>query len=95
MLLSARPETPTTARSAPRSPPTPRASTYQGFSDVTEIVRAAGAGEYGVANVQAARAQRRPGRGWTFVVMVPATGPRPSNLSVFDGLQQVGSSSPA
>ena len=69
--------------------------TYQRFLDVTDIVRAAGAGEYVVANVQAGTG-RSDGQlaGWTLVVAYGDGASPPRNLSVFDGLQQVGSSSP-
>lgn len=68
--------------------------TYQGFRDVTDIVRAAGAGEYTVANVQAGTG-RSDGQlaGWTLVVAYGDGAAPPRNLSVFDGLQQVGSNS--
>ena len=69
--------------------------TYQHFLDVTDIVRAAGTGEYVVANVQAGTG-RSDGQlaGWTLVVAYGDGASPPRNLSVFDGLQQVGSNSP-
>ncbi|MDA0184668.1 DUF11 domain-containing protein [Solirubrobacter phytolaccae] len=68
--------------------------TYQGFLDVTAIVRTAGPGDYTVANVQAGTG-RSDGQlaGWTLVVAYGDGGAPPRSLAVFDGLQQVGSSS--
>ncbi len=69
--------------------------TYQGFADVTSIVRTAGAGEYTVANVQAGTG-RGDGQlaGWTLIVAYSDPLAPPRSLAVFDGLQQVGSASP-
>lgn len=68
---------------------------YQGFADVTATVRAAGAGEYTVANVQAGTGRNDVQlAGWTLVVAYGDPAAPPRNLAVFDGLQQVGSSSP-
>ncbi len=69
--------------------------TYQAFHDVTAIVAAAGAGTYTVANVQAGIG-RSDGQlaGWSLVVAYADPASPGRNLSVFDGLQNVGSASP-
>jgi uncharacterized repeat protein (TIGR01451 family) len=58
---------------------------FQGFADVTSIVRGAGAGTYTVANVQCpARAVNSWG-GWTLVVAYEDPALPVRNLAVFDG----------
>jgi uncharacterized repeat protein (TIGR01451 family) len=68
--------------------------TYQGFIDVTSEVAGAGAGVYRVANVQAGTG-RSDGQlaGWSLVVAYGDPASPRRNLSVFDGLQNVASSS--
>jgi uncharacterized repeat protein (TIGR01451 family) len=69
--------------------------TYQGFVNVTDQVSDAGPGVYRVANVQAGTG-RSDGQlaGWSLVVAYGDPAAPPRNLSVFDGLQNVGSGSP-
>ena len=67
---------------------------YQGFVNVTAIVAAAGAGTYTTANVQLGTGQSDSGSGgWALVVAYGDPAAPSRNLSVFDGLQNVGSSS--
>jgi uncharacterized repeat protein (TIGR01451 family) len=61
---------------------------YQMFADVTPLVRAAGAGAYTVANIQATTGLDRDG-GWGLVVVVHDPTQPSRNLSVFDGLAPV------
>jgi hypothetical protein len=66
---------------------------YQGFVDVTSIVSAAGAGTYWTANVQLGTGLSDSGSGgWSLVVAYGDPAAPSRNLSVFDGLQSVGSS---
>lgn len=69
--------------------------TYQGFVNVTGIIDAAGPGAYRVANVQAGT-EKSDGElaGWWLVVAYDDPAAPSRNLSVFDGLQNVGSGSP-
>jgi uncharacterized repeat protein (TIGR01451 family) len=67
---------------------------YQAFHDVTDLVAQAGAGEYTVADVQAATGVDRYA-GWSLVVAYEAPGDPPRNLTVFDGLQSVTRGQPA
>jgi uncharacterized repeat protein (TIGR01451 family) len=57
---------------------------YQGFADVTDVVAAAGSGDYTVANVQAGTGQDRYG-GWSLVVVYRDAAAPVRNLTVFDG----------
>jgi uncharacterized repeat protein (TIGR01451 family) len=67
---------------------------YQAFAEVTSVVRAAGKGEYGVANVHSTTGSNRYA-GWSLVVVFATeTGP-PRNLTVFDGFAVVQASDPA
>jgi hypothetical protein len=66
---------------------------YQAFADVTTLVRGAGAGNYTVANVQAATGTGRQG-GWGLVVAYRDPLADPRNLTVFDGLALVNNASP-
>ena len=66
---------------------------YQGFVNVTPIVAAAGAGSYWTANVQLGTGLSDSGSGgWALVVAYGDPAAASRNLSVFDGLQSVGSS---
>jgi len=65
---------------------------YQGFADVTALVRSAGAGDYTVANVQANTGGDRHA-GWALVVVYGDPAAPPRNLTVFDGLAVVNTSS--
>jgi hypothetical protein len=66
---------------------------YQGFVEVTERVGRAGSGTYWVADVQlgTGRSDATSG-GWALVVAYNDTDEPNRNLSVFDGLQNVGGS---
>ena len=61
---------------------------YQAFVDVTAQVKRAGAGSYGVADVQSATGQDRYA-GWALVVAYEAPGQPARNLAIFDGLTSV------
>lgn len=63
---------------------------YQGFADVTALVRAAGAGTYTVANVQAGTGADRYA-GWSLVVVRTDPAADLRNLTVFDGYLSVSS----
>jgi hypothetical protein len=67
---------------------------YQGFVNVTSIVSAAGAGNYWTANVQVGTGLSDSGSGgWALVVAYGDPAAPSRNLSVFDGMQAVGSTS--
>ncbi|WP_168222157.1 SdrD B-like domain-containing protein [Aquisphaera giovannonii] len=66
---------------------------YQGFSDVTSTVRAAGAGTYAVGNVQATTGTDEEA-GWSLVVVYGDPSAPPRNLTVFDGFAVVDSKTP-
>jgi hypothetical protein len=67
---------------------------YQGFVNVTGIVDAAGSGSYTTANVQLGTGlSDSSSGGWALVVAYGDPAAPSRNLSVFDGLQNVGSSS--
>jgi uncharacterized repeat protein (TIGR01451 family) len=61
---------------------------YQGFIDVTSLVKAAGAGTYTTANVQAGTGADRYA-GWSLVVAYRDTSMPPRNLTVFDGYKTI------
>jgi uncharacterized repeat protein (TIGR01451 family) len=64
---------------------------YQGFIDVTALVKAAGAGTYTAANVQAGTGADRYA-GWAIVVAYRDTSMPPRNLTVFDGYKTISAS---
>jgi uncharacterized repeat protein (TIGR01451 family) len=64
--------------------PNPPGPNYEGFADVTSLVRAAGNGSYTVANVQATTGSNFYA-GWSMIVVFGAPGLPPRNLTVFDG----------
>ena len=64
---------------------------YQGFTDVTARVRAAGEGVYTVANLQTGTGADRLG-GWSLVVAYRDTSMPARNLTVFDGLKSINGS---
>ncbi len=66
---------------------------YQAFADVTTIVRAAGPGTYFGADVPAATGKDRYS-GWSLVVVYSAPSLPLRNLTVFDGLADVGQGDP-
>jgi hypothetical protein len=73
--------------------PTPP-NVYQGFVDVTSLVRSAGSGTYGVADVLGTPGAKNSWAGWSLVVAYrDAAAPR-RNLTVFDGLQTVSTLKP-
>jgi hypothetical protein len=70
------------------------AEIYQAFVDVTSLVRSAGSGTYGVANVRGNPGTINRWAGWSLVVAYrDAAAPR-RNLTVFDGLQTVSTLKP-
>ena len=66
---------------------------YQGFADVTDVVRGAGSGDYAAADVQAGTGEDRYA-GWSLVVAYRDPAAPVRNLSVFDGFDTVSSSRP-
>jgi uncharacterized repeat protein (TIGR01451 family) len=69
---------------------------YQGFADVTDAVRDAGAGDYVVADLQAGTGRNDAQlAGWSLVVAYGDPAQPPRNLTVFDGLRNVASDAPA
>ena len=68
---------------------------YQAFANVTGIVAAAGPGAYRVANVQVGTGRNASqSHGWALIVVYGDPAAPSRNLTVFDGLQNVGSGSP-
>jgi hypothetical protein len=59
---------------------------YQGFADVTSLVRSAGNGTYAVANVQSGTGGNRWG-GWSLLVAYRDTSQPVRRLQVYDGFQ--------
>jgi hypothetical protein len=59
-----------------------------GFVDVTQVVRAAGGGDYAIADLQAATGEDRHA-GWSLIVAYRDRAQPVRNLSVVDGLQTV------
>ncbi len=82
-----------TAGTVDRGSATSQKDAYQGFADVTALVRAAGAGVYTVANVQAGTGEDRYG-GWTLVVAYRDRLAPARNLTIFDGLVTINSGDP-
>ena len=82
-----------TAGTVDRGSATSQKDAYQGFADVTALVRAAGAGVYTVANVQAGTGEDRYG-GWTMVVAYRDRLAPARNLTIFDGLVTINSGDP-
>ena len=66
---------------------------YVAFADVTDQVRAAGAGRYAVANVQSGTGLDRYA-GWALIVVYRDPSQPLRNLTVFDGLASIGQSDP-
>ena len=64
--------------------PAPAGPRYVGFADVTDIVAAAGAGEYGVANVQAGTG-RDSYAGWALVTVQADPSAPVRNVTIYDG----------
>jgi uncharacterized repeat protein (TIGR01451 family) len=63
---------------------------YQGFVDVTDIVRAAGAGTYTVANVQLGTGQNADqSGGWALAIAYTAPSEPTRALTIFDGFRFV------
>lgn len=63
---------------------------YQGFEDVTSLVRTAGTGVYTVADVQASTGADTLA-GWSLVIAYRDTAQPARNLSVFDGIKSISS----
>ena len=61
---------------------------YQGFADVTSLVKARGGGTYTVANIQAGTGADRHA-GWSLVVAYQDSSQPARNLTIFDGFGQV------
>jgi uncharacterized repeat protein (TIGR01451 family) len=69
---------------------------YQGFVDVTDIVRAAGIGEYMVGNVQLGTGLNADqSGGWALAVAYEDTNQPMRNLTIFDGFRFVLADGPA
>ena len=69
---------------------------YQGFVDVTDIVRSGGGGEYTVANVQLGTGlEADQSGGWALAVAYEDTAQPTRNLTVFDGFEFVSTDVPA
>lgn len=64
---------------------------YQGFVDVTDRVKAAGDGQYTVADVQASTGADTLA-GWSLVIAYRDTSQPARNLSVFDGIKSISAS---
>lgn len=62
---------------------------YQGFSNVTSLVQAAGNGTYAVANIRSSEATDN-WAGWSLVVAYSNPSEPVRNLSIFDGWQRAG-----
>ena len=68
---------------------------YQGFVDVTDIVRSGGAGEYTVADVQLGTGlQADQSGGWALAVAYEDSAQPTRNLTVFDGFEFVSTDVP-
>ncbi|MFC3690054.1 Ig-like domain-containing protein [Aquipuribacter hungaricus] len=67
---------------------------YQGYTDVTSQVRAAGSGVYTVADVQASSGVIDRYAGWSLVLAVSDPLAPARNLTVFSGLQSVTGTTP-
>jgi uncharacterized repeat protein (TIGR01451 family) len=66
---------------------------FQGFVDVTTLVKAAGGGTYTVANVQSGTGPDRYA-GWSLVVAYGDATQPGRNLTIFDGFQTVSTATP-
>ena len=67
---------------------------YQAYVDVTDLVTAAGSGEYTVGNVQSTSGSTNNYAGWTLVVAVADPAAPARNLTVFDGFGSVANNDP-
>ena len=69
---------------------------YQGFVDVTDIVRSGGAGEYTVADVQLGTGlEADQSGGWALAVAYEDSSQPTRNLTIFDGFEFVSTDVPA
>ncbi len=82
-----------TADTVDRGSATSQKDAYQGFADVTALVRAAGAGAYTVADVQSGTGEDRYA-GWALVVAYRDRSAPARNLTIFDGLATINSGDP-
>ena len=79
---------------SPFAPDTAGDNEYQARANVTDTVRAAGAGVYRVANVQVGTGDNdAQSGGWALVVVFGHPDEPTRNLSLFDGFQGVGANS--
>jgi uncharacterized repeat protein (TIGR01451 family) len=62
---------------------------YQGYADVTDLVRAGGSGTYTVANVTSRSGSTNTFGGWSLVVVYGNNALPLRNLTVFDGYQAI------
>ncbi|MEA2475147.1 MAG: large repetitive protein, partial [Thermoleophilaceae bacterium] len=69
-------------------------SRYQGFADVTSVVRSAGAGTYTLANVQASTGKDQYG-GWSLVVAYSLPSKPVRWLGLYDGFREFSGGDPA
>ena len=81
---------PVTAATVDRGAATSQKDAYQGFADVTSLVRAAGAGDYTVADVQSGTGEDRYA-GWALVVAYRDRTAPARNLTLFDGFISINS----
>lgn len=79
-----------TAGTIDRGSATSQKDAYQGFADVTSLVRAAGAGDYAVADVQSGTGEDRYA-GWSLVVAYRERTAPARNLTIFDGFVTINS----
>ena len=93
-VLLATPESagyrPVMAATVDRGAATSQKDAYQGFADVTSLVRAAGAGDYTVADVQSGTGEDRYA-GWALVVAYRDRTAPARNLTLFDGFISINS----
>jgi uncharacterized repeat protein (TIGR01451 family) len=81
---------PVAAATVDRGAATSQKDAYQGFADVTSLVRAAGAGDYTVADVQSGTGEDRYA-GWALVVAYRDRTAPARNLTLFDGFISINS----
>jgi uncharacterized repeat protein (TIGR01451 family) len=72
----------------------PQRTRYQGFIDVTDLVREAGSGAYTTANVQSTAGNRDGYAGWSMVIIYQDPMLPLRNITIFDGFAYVTGSDP-